>query len=157
LAIPDLVARSADPDAYLPATPAHPGAAEPFRAVVDALRPGRVDLGVWNIYRNPDFADRDHQRRLDRLVCASLANPAACVRLTPSARLGAAIALFKTPGLRDLGHSAPYLHTGTADTIEDAVRSYVDASALARAGQLRNGAPELRRMSIGESDVAPLA
>jgi len=40
---------------------------------------------------------------------------------------------------------------------EDVVRFYVEASRLARAGSLRNGAVELRRMTIDESDVAPLA
>jgi hypothetical protein len=34
---------------------------------------------------------------------------------------------------------------------------YVTVSGLARAGQLRNGAPELSAMHITESDVAPLA
>lgn len=62
----------------------------------------------------------------------------------------------KTPGLRDLGHSDPYLHTGTGDTLEAVVRFHVEASALVRAGGLRNGARELRRMTIGEVDVAPL-
>jgi cytochrome c peroxidase len=157
LPIPGLAARDADPDAFLPATPAHPGAGEPFRALVEALRPGRVDLGVWNIYRNPDFPDRRHQRGLDRLVCASLPDRNACAKLGPAARLDAAIALFKTPGLRDLGHSRPYLHTGSAVTLEDVARLYVEAAALARAGALRNGAAELRRMTIGEVDVAPLA
>jgi len=67
------------------------------------------------------------------------------------------VALFKTPGLRDLGHSDPYLHTGSSRTLEDVVRFYVEASRLARAGSLRNGAVELRRMTIDDSDVVPLA
>jgi cytochrome c peroxidase len=60
-------------------------------------------------------------------------------------------------GLRTLAQSAPYLHTGAKDTLEDVVRFYVAESALARAGRLRNGARELRAMQIGEDDVAPLA
>jgi len=55
-----------------------------------------------------------------------------------------------------LDHSGPYLHTGKADTLEDVVRTYVEASELARAGTLRNGATELARMRIGEADVDPL-
>ena len=39
-----------------------------------------------------------------------------------AALLDGAVALFKTPGLRDLGHSGPYLHDGSADTLEDVVR-----------------------------------
>jgi cytochrome c peroxidase len=152
LPIPDLTTREADPTSYSPATPAHPDALEPFRALVDASRPGRVDLGVWNVYRNQDFPDRRHQRRLRRLVCA--ASRRACGAASDD--LGAAIALFKTPGLRDLGHSAPYLHTGEADTLEDVVGRYVEAARLARDGVLRNAAPELRRMTIGADDVEPL-
>jgi cytochrome c peroxidase len=93
------------------------------------------------------------------MVCAALGGTRACRRLapTPDARLQAAIGLFKTPGLRDLGHSAPYLHTGAMDSIEDVLAFYVRSSLLARAGALRNGAPELGRMRITEADVPPLA
>jgi cytochrome c peroxidase len=108
---------------------------------------------VWNIYRNADFSSRRQQRRLDRLVCASRDG---CRGLTPAARLDAAIALFKTPGLRDLGHSGPYLHTGTADTLEAVVNFYIDASMQARGRGLRNGASELERMRIDPLDVEPL-
>jgi len=65
--------------------------------------------------------------------------------------------LFKTPGLRDLGHSQPYLHTGSKDMLEDVVRFYVTVSGLAHVGRLRNGAPELSAMHITENEVAPLA
>ena len=37
------------------------------------------------------------------------------------------------------------------------MRFYVSQSALARAGQLRNGARELSAMQISADDVAPLA
>jgi cytochrome c peroxidase len=159
LTIPALATRSANPDAYLPATALHPNAIEPLRALPRLDDPRHADLGVWNIYQNPDFPCPP-QRRLEKLVCASLSSTRSeCRRKapTPSARLDAAIGLFKTPGLRDLGHSGPYLHSGTLDQIEDVVRFYIDASAAARAGRLRNGARELLDMSIGEADVAPLS
>ena len=159
LAIPDLAARDAAPDAHLPASAQHPDAAGPFRAVAGAGVPGRTDLGLWNIYRNPDVADPRQQRKLERMVCASVGPLDACRRRlpTPSDRLAAAVALFKTPGLRDLGHSAPYMHTGGMDTIESVIAFYVRTSALARTGALRNGAPELRRMQIGDADQVALA
>jgi cytochrome c peroxidase len=93
------------------------------------------------------------------MVCNALGGRRACRRRapTPDARLAAAVGLFKTPGLRDLGHSAPYLHTGALDTIEDVLAFYMRTSALARAGALRNGAPELARVQVGPDDVAPLA
>jgi cytochrome c peroxidase len=156
LFVPDAAARNADPDAWLPATAAHPQAREPFRAVPSAAAPGRTDLGMWNLVRNPDFPDRRLQRHLTRMVCASQGPLARC-RRTAAAQVDAALGLFKTPGLRTLGQSAPYLHTGGKDTLEDVVRFYVTTSARARAGQLRNGARELRDMHLDAGDVAPLA
>jgi cytochrome c peroxidase len=156
LAIPDLATRNADPDAFLPATTAHPQAAEPFRAVPSASTPQHTDLGLWNLVQNPDFRTPGFQRRLTRMVWRSQGAMASC-RHNPPALVEAATALFKTPGLRTLGQSAPYLHTGAKDTLEDVVRFYVTSSALAKRGQLRNGARELRKMQIGEADVAPLA
>ena len=159
LAIPDLATRNADPARWLPATAAFPHAAEPFRAAPSAAAPGRTDLGLWNVWGNAALAGRRQLRALDRAVCDALGGRRACRRRarTPDARLAAAIGLFKTPGVRNLGHSAPYLHTGALDTVEDVVRFYVRTSALARAGALRNGAPELARMRLGEGDVVPLA
>ena len=156
LAIPDLASRNADPDAFLPATEAHPLAAEPFRREPTANAPGYADLGLWNMVENPDFHGRGFQRRLARMVCRSQGAPTFCNR-SRAALVDAATGLFKTPGLRTLGQSAPYLHTGQKDTLEDVVRFYVTMSARGRAGQLRNGARELRRMQISEADVAPLA
>jgi hypothetical protein len=49
------------------------------------------------------------------------------------------------------------LHTGALDSLEAVVGIYRETSALAEAGELRNGAPELAAMSLTEDDVAPLA
>jgi cytochrome c peroxidase len=156
LSIPSLATRKANPDAYLPATPAHPAAAEPFRAHAEPDRPGHTDLGMWNIVANPDFPNTRLQRGLRRMVCASQGPLESC-KTSPEALVDGAVGLFKTPGLRTLGQSAPYLHTGDKDQIEDVVRFYVSMSGLARSGQLRNGARELRDMQITEADVAPLS
>jgi cytochrome c peroxidase len=67
------------------------------------------------------------------------------------------IALFKTASLRDLGHSAPYLHTGQKDTLPDVVEFYRVTSAMMRAGTLRNGAPELANMFLAPDDENALA
>jgi hypothetical protein len=158
LVLPTPAARAADFDAWLPATAAHPFARGPFRQIAAADRPGLADLGLWNIYQNPDFPLRRHQRRIGRLVCLAMGRRACRARRHDPARmLEGAVGLFKTPSLRDLGHSAPYLHDGSADTLEDVIRSYVEAAALARAGRLRNAAPELAAIDIGPGDVAPLA
>src|SRR5262249_39841474 len=42
-------------DAWLPPTPIHPQAAGVFETPPSAARPGSVDLGLWNVYANPDF------------------------------------------------------------------------------------------------------
>jgi hypothetical protein len=41
-------------------------------------------------------------------------------------------------------------------TTEDVLHFYVQMSGLARAGKLRNGAPELRAISLDEQDIAAL-
>jgi len=63
LAIPDLATRNGEPDQYLPATAAHPNALEPFRRLPAAEAPGRADLGLWNVFANPDFPNPEHQKR----------------------------------------------------------------------------------------------
>jgi cytochrome c peroxidase len=158
LTIPDLGTRNAAPELYLPASPAHPLAVGPFRALATPGELAFTDLGLWNIYASPDFPARDHQRRLTKRICRSM-GPARCraSRRDQAAMLEGAIGLFKTPGLRDLGHSNPYLHDGSADTLEDVIQFYVELSALARAGAVRNAAPELADIRLGSDDVGALA
>jgi cytochrome c peroxidase len=86
---------------------------------------------------------------MDRAACRA-------VRDDPDRLLTAATGLFKTPGLRDLGHSGPYFHDGSAATLEEAVAFYVRASDLARAGLLRNAAPELLDIHLTDDDVTAL-
>lgn len=152
--VPTLQARNADPDQFLPPSAAYPHARSPFRAVASAAQPGVTDLGLWNIYQNPAFPDLDQQQALQQLICRSLK---ACVGPRPDRLLDAALGLFKTPGLRDLGHSGPYMHTGRMDSLEDVIAFYRNASSAQRAGLLRNGAHELSGIALGPDDVAPLA
>jgi cytochrome c peroxidase len=157
LAIPGTAARAADPDAFLPATPAHPNARGRFRAVAVADDPDRTDLGLWNVLLNPDFARGRHQRRLARLVCRAQGLGPGCASAGADALLTGAIGLFKTPGLRDLGHSGPYNHSGSVDTLEGMVDFYFDASTRAQNGRLRNPPPEFARMRLGGGDIPRLA
>jgi cytochrome c peroxidase len=151
LAIPDLRARQADAEAFLPSSPRHPQALGPFLSVPAAARPGDTDLGVWNTFANP--AVPDPQERLRGTLCDAQPKTAC----TLSALLDKAIARFKTAGLRDLGHSAPYLHTGRFDSLEDVVRFYARFSALARAGAMRNPDPALSGIGLQSGDIAALA
>jgi cytochrome c peroxidase len=64
--------------------------------------------------------------------------------------------LFKTPSLRGLAFSGPYLHTGRKDTLESVLRFYIRMCSLARAGKLRNSSPELSGIFLTDEDIAPL-
>jgi cytochrome c peroxidase len=155
LAVPSLQARNADPDRFLPPSAAHPRAQGQFRGVVSASHPGVTDLGLWNIYANPAFPDPNQQAAIADMICRSLRTCAG--RSHPDELLTAALGLFKTSGLRDLGHSEPYLHTGRKDSLEDVVTFYRDVATAARAGSLRNAARELSGIALRADDVAPLA
>jgi hypothetical protein len=148
LAIPSLSQRTANYDAYLPVTVNHPNASETFRRAATADNPNYADLGLWNVYLNPDMPNP--QAALKSFLCTSSANCAT------DQGLGKTVALFKTPILRDLLDSAPYFHNGSKLMFQDVVSFYINSSALARNGQLRNGAPELLNMSIDQSDITAL-
>jgi hypothetical protein len=147
LAIPSLATRTADD---LPATEQHPLASERFRAVPSAGTT-LTDLGLWNVYANPDMPEP--QEKIRDILCDG-EQPCS---LTQSQLLDRAIARFKTPGLRDLGHSAPFMHNGQFDTLDDIVKFYREVSDIARDGKLRNGADKLQGIALLEKDAASLA
>lgn len=68
----------------------------------------------------------------------------------------ASFAAFKTPKLRFITHTGPYMHNGIHETLEDAIRQHIRASELAKAGTLRNADPELLTMNISEHDIPQL-
>ncbi|NGY04396.1 cytochrome c peroxidase [Solimonas terrae] len=151
LAIPTLAQRNADPAPYLPATPAHPDYQGLFREAPRAEQALATDLGAWVTFANGDYASS--QAPLHSVLCSSL-TLASCD--DDAAMLDAAIATFKTPGLRDLGHSAPYLHTGREATVEDVILFYQRNSVAARNGSVRNVDPKIADINIGDADVTPL-
>ena len=146
LTIPTLATRTADD---LPATKQHPTAGERFRAV-PAAGTTLTDLGLWNIFANPDMPEP--QDKIQTILCDD-EQPCS---VSQSELLNRAIARFKTPGLRDLGHSAPFMHNGQFDTLEDVVRFYLEAAELARDGKLRNGAEQLQGIALADGDVMSL-
>jgi len=75
---------------------------------------------------------------------------------TAESLLPMTVARFKTPILRDLGHSNPYMHNGSLDSIENVVVFYLDVAAQARKGLLRNTPPEFAAMAIQSMDITPL-
>ncbi|MCA9771273.1 MAG: hypothetical protein KC466_02635, partial [Myxococcales bacterium] len=152
LGIPDLAARNADANRYLPASGAWPRAEGIFRSVPTPVAPDRADLGLWNVLGNPEIPRP--QARILEILCAEPDAPAPC---DAASVLDRAVARFKTPSLRDLGQSGPYFHTGAKDSLEAVIRHYERFSALARDGGVRNGAPELAGIALVDEDVAPLA
>ena len=66
-------------------------------------------------------------------------------------------ALVTDGTVRDLVSSEPYLHTGQMNTIEDVLGFYLNSSAQARAGTVRNADPQLSSISLDASAVVPLA
>lgn len=151
LAIPNLTTRNGNYNQFLPATETHPTALEPFRAIPATGNPSLTDLGIWNVFANPDIPGP--QSKIRAILCD---DQQPCL-LTDAVLLDRAIARFKTPGLRDLGHSAPFMHNGQFDTLEQIVDFYRETSDLQRAGLLRNGDQELGGISLLAQDVAPLA
>jgi cytochrome c peroxidase len=53
--VPELSVRNANYDAFLQPTPYHPNAAGRFITPPTLDAPGNVDLGLWNVFANPDF------------------------------------------------------------------------------------------------------
>jgi cytochrome c peroxidase len=168
LHVPDLAQRNRDPDAWLPATERHPLAQGPLRRPPSASEPGFADLGVWNVFANPDFPAP--QAKLWHSLCeAELDREPAqlgpipvfrwirrLAQCRPERLLRGAVAAFKTAGLRDLSHSAPYLHTGAMDDLGDVVTFYRTVAERARAGRLRNGDPEIAEIFLAPEDAEPL-
>lgn len=120
--------------------PPAPGAARPapeFLAAPAADNPRLIDLGYWNYL---DLATSP-QRLEDE------ADEGFLVRMAGA---------FKTPGLRNLQGSAPYMHDGSQKTLTDAVSEIVAVSRDAQAGNLPNVSPEYSKMRLTEHEIAPL-
>lgn len=150
LAIPNLVVRDGNYDAFLPATENHPNASGRFRAIPVLADPTLTDLGLWNVFVNPDMPNP--QAKIRAILCD---DQVPCP-FSDSALLDQAIARFKTPGLRDLGHSAPYMHNGQFDTLDDIIVFYREVSDQSRAGTLRNGDIQLQGIALQTTDIASL-
>jgi cytochrome c peroxidase len=67
------------------------------------------------------------------------------------------IGAFKTPPLRNVGKTGPYMHNGVYESLEDVIRQKMRAAELAKAGELHNADPELLDITISEEDIEQLA
>lgn len=154
LQIPNLAQRDADPDAYLPVTAQHPDATEVFRSAPVAGDPQKADLGVWNIFANPDFTNR--YASLRNFLCALSTQQFGNCNLSDDQLLSLSVAVFKTRVVRDLGDSDPYMHNGQFPNLTAAVQFYQNSGVLARAGQLRNGDRQMQNIALNGGDIADL-
>jgi cytochrome c peroxidase len=108
-----------------------------FRETPSLKKPGCADLGYWNfvdlknsvLHRTGESDDRLLQRM---------------------------IATFKTPTVRNLAFSYPYMHTGGFTTLESALSELMRLSAMARDGHVREGDDELMSIRISETDLPAL-
>jgi hypothetical protein len=227
LYIPDLSTRQTNYNAFLPPTTNYPDATGLFETPPSKDMPGAVDLGLWNVYANPEFPTPQPglQQILPQLlglslprfasaqivgqnlvlnatngtpgaVCIILAstnnllptgswqavatnivddagtfsfsasvNPAAAQTFyklslslpSPGAVLPLTVARFKTPTLRDLGQSAPYLHTGRRETLEAVLQFYQEFSTKARLNEVRNADSALSGIHLSDAAIEPLA
>lgn len=109
-----------------------------LRAAPIGEDPARADLGHWNfvdVEKSPlRRPDENGESFLDRMVGA-----------------------FKTPTLRNLSSTAPYMNNGAYATLEEALAQKVRASELAKAGKLRSADDELKLMNIIQEDIPALA
>ena len=99
---------------------------ERLRRAPRSERPGEVDLGYWN------FAP-DEVGELERWIAS-----------------------FKTPTLRNLRYTDPYLHNGRYSTLAATLRAKAEWAEAARQGRLRSPAPDLLDMRLDETAIAPL-
>lgn len=110
---------------------------ERFRGVPSGDEPANTDLGFWN------FADP---------AASGLRREAE----SEAAFLERMIGAFKTPTLRNLAITDPYIHSGRFRSLESVVREYIRLSDMARAGTLRSADDEMSRLRLSERDIAPL-
>jgi cytochrome c peroxidase len=147
LNIPSLKQRQKHALKFLPPTPLHPQAQGVFRLPPAHDNPLAADLGVWSVFANPDFPEP--QAKLQKIFCSG-------TPCDPASILPQTIGRFRTPDLRDLGHSSPYLHNGQKAELQDVLHFYQRMSSLMREGKLRNGDPALASMNLDDDDVTAL-
>jgi cytochrome c peroxidase len=119
-----------------------------FLSIANKSDKSKADLGAWNFFKS------NKSDEFSNFVRSTFCTNRSCDDELLSKIM---ISRFKTPSLRNLGHSAPYFHDGSAKTLEDVMQVYIDNSELSKHGELRNSAPQVRRMNIGENEVKNLS
>ena len=134
---------------YLPASHIHPNRKGIFRQPASEEARISTDLGAWNILFNEDFPKS--QSALKNLICS---NQNICDNKEEILKLS--VAAFKTPTIRNLGHSAPFMHNGQISDLHAVMGFYIAASNSSRKGFIRNSDKELQEVNISINDIQPL-
>jgi cytochrome c peroxidase len=108
-----------------------------FREYPSPSISGQADLGFWNFIDLKTSPLRRNGENDDQLL----------------ARM---IGAFKTPTLRHLAYSQPYMHNGAFSSLEEVLRQLIRVSEMSRAGRIRQADEELPKIRLTEADIAPL-
>ncbi len=101
-------------------------------------KPGDADLGYWNFV---DLKTSPLRRKVE----------------SDERFLRRMIGTFKTPSLRNLDYSYPYLHNGSLNTIEQVLEELMLLGEMARNGKIREADEALPLIRIGKADIPKLA
>ena len=108
-----------------------------FRETPSPGKPGYVDLGYWNFVNISDSplrrATESKEQFLERMT-----------------------ATFKTPTLRNLTYSQPYMHNGAFHSLDSVLNELIRLSDLARSGRVRQADAGLAAIKISEAETRPL-
>jgi cytochrome c peroxidase len=105
-----------------------------FREIPSAEHTDWVDLGFWNFI---DLKSSPLRRKGE----------------TDNQLLRRMAGAFKTPTLRNLAYSYPYLHNGSINSVEGTLEELRRLSEMAREGLIREPDDELLRIDISRSDI----
>lgn len=105
-----------------------------LREIPTRSKPGYVDLGYWNFVKLNGSPLRREKESDDEF-------------------LNRMIATFKTPTLRNLSFSYPYMHNGAYSSLDSVVEEKMLISEMARKGHIRSADEELAKTKIMETDI----
>ena len=108
-----------------------------FRQYPTKAKPNEVDLGYWN------FANVK-------------TSPMRAANESDNEFLNRMIGAMKTPTLRHLNFTSPYLHNGAYTSLEATMIELLRVSEMARIGKIRAADEKLKTIYLQETDIVPL-
>ena len=111
--------------------------ANTFRQYPTRAKPNEVDLGYWN-FANLKSSPMRRENESDNEF------------------LSRTIGAMKTPTLRHLNFTSPYMHNGAYTSLEATMQELLRVSELARAGKIRSADENLKTIYLQSTEIAPL-